>query len=325
MLNERISELRGLAREKEPAILPLLNLAVQVAAMTGNGDYEELFRFHLKGMEAARTDEVLKERPWVYSKFFEDRKKITSALSLLSSAARLNSGLRGAVRTADEARKELARQRAALNGSGSYVEQLKLSTASKAVGMAETTAAEYENILMSIVNRVNDFLIVLDEEIVPPPAVGKATLSLDMSKVFVVHGHDVSLKERVARLCDGLGLSPVILHEQPNKGKTIIEKFEENSDVGFAVVLLTPDDVGGPITSSQSLRPRARQNVVLELGYFIAKLGRSRVTALYVPDVELPSDMQGVLYVEVDPAGAWRMELAKEMRAAGLAVDLNRL
>lgn len=97
----------------------------------------------------------------------------------------------------------------------------------------------------------------------------------DSRKVFLVHGHDEAVKECVARFLEKLDLQPIILHEQPNKGQTVIEKFEANSNVGFAVVLLTPDDVGRA-TSEKKLKPRARQNVVLELGYFFAKLGRAR-------------------------------------------------
>ena len=117
---------------------------------------------------------------------------------------------------------------------------------------------------------------------------------------------------------------PIILHEQPNQGRTVIEKFEAHSDVSFAVVLLTPDDMGA-VVSSTRLAPRARQNVILELGYFIGKLGRSRVCALYVEGVEIPSDIHGVLYVPYDDSQGWRLKLASEIRSVGIAVDLNRI
>jgi predicted nucleotide-binding protein len=99
------------------------------------------------------------------------------------------------------------------------------------------------------------------------------------------------MKESVARFLEKLDLRPIILHEQPNKGRTVIEKFEAHSDVGFAVVLLTPDDVGGLASSPDKLSRRARQNVILELGYFIGKLGRAKVCALYKEGVEIPSDI----------------------------------
>lgn len=147
-------------------------------------------------------------------------------------------------------------------------------------------------------------------------------------KVFVVHGHDQAAKEAVARFLERLELEAVILHEQANRGRTIIEKFEAHSEeVAFAVVLLTPDDLGAatePDGNGQSdMKKRARQNVVFELGYFIGKLTRRRVCALYVDGVELPSDMKGVLYIPYDHTGAWRMALAKEIKAAGIEVDLN--
>lgn len=142
-------------------------------------------------------------------------------------------------------------------------------------------------------------------------------------RIFVVHGHDDGLKETVARFLAKLGLEPVILHEQPNRGQTVIEKFEEHSDVAFAVVLFTPDDVGYPAGKTEESKPRARQNVVLELGFFMAALGRERVCVLYKSGVEVPSDYSGVLYEELDDKGAWRFRLAVEIQAAGVEVDLN--
>jgi predicted nucleotide-binding protein len=145
-------------------------------------------------------------------------------------------------------------------------------------------------------------------------------------KVFVVHGHDNELKEMTARFLEKLELEPIILHEQPSAGRTIIEKFETYSDdVAFAVVLLTPDDVGGIAVDRSDLRARARQNVILELGYFLGRLGRARVCALYKPGVELPSDYQGIIYVDLDPGGAWRTKLAQELIGAKLTFNLSGL
>ena len=142
--------------------------------------------------------------------------------------------------------------------------------------------------------------------------------------VFIVHGHDDNSKDQVARLIENLKLKAIILHEQPNGGKTIIEKFEEHSaKVGFAIAILTPDDVGAPANKPESLSSRARQNVILEQGYFFGKLGRARVCALYIEGVELPSDLSGILYIKKDEAGTWKYGIAKEMQAAGLPVDLN--
>jgi predicted nucleotide-binding protein len=145
-------------------------------------------------------------------------------------------------------------------------------------------------------------------------------------QVFVVHGRDRALREQVARLLDRLDLEPIVLEEQAGRGRTILEKFEDHAlSVGYAVVLMTADDFGrGPDEADWPENPnRARQNVVLELGYFMGALGRPRVAALLAPGVEQPSDIHGLLYIST--AGAWELQLAKEMRDAGLPVDLNRL
>lgn len=152
----------------------------------------------------------------------------------------------------------------------------------------------------------------------------KRTEDQSSRRVFVVHGHDDGLKETVARFLSKLDLNPVILHEQPNRGRTIIEKFEEHADVAFAVVLFTPDDLGYPNGKAGEIKPRARQNVVLELGFFMAALGRDRVCVLYKGGVDVPSDYSGVLYEEVDSKGAWRFRLAAEIKSAGVEVDLNK-
>src|ERR1051325_1192478 len=130
-------------------------------------------------------------------------------------------------------------------------------------------------------------------------------------EVFVVHGHD-DIRHRVANFINELGLRAVMLDARPNRGRTIIEKLEDHANTSFAVVLLTADDEGRK-RNTGDYQPRARQNVILELGYFLARLGRHRVCALHSPGVELPSDIHGVLYVELDPAGAWRYPLYSEM------------
>jgi predicted nucleotide-binding protein len=144
-------------------------------------------------------------------------------------------------------------------------------------------------------------------------------------KVFIVHGRDDVAKVKVARFLEKLGIKPIILHEQPNNGRTIIEKFEgEASDVDFAVVLLTGDDRGAIKDSEENSQPRARQNVIFELGYFMGVLSRSRVVALKETGIELPSDYAGILYVDLDDQNRWELELAKEMKNAGINLDLNK-
>jgi predicted nucleotide-binding protein len=143
-------------------------------------------------------------------------------------------------------------------------------------------------------------------------------------RIFVVHGRDDGAKDSVARFLERIGLRPIILHELANRGRTIISKFrDEAADVGFAVVLMTPDDQGG--IAGKTTRPRARQNVIFELGFFIGALGLDRVAALVGGEVEQPSDFDGVVYIPFDPQGAWRRELGKELQAAGLAIDWNKV
>lgn len=142
-------------------------------------------------------------------------------------------------------------------------------------------------------------------------------------KVFIVHGHEGEPREAVSGFLRKINFTPVILHEQSNQGRTIVEKFEAHAEVDFAVVLLTPDDVGGPKGGEQ--QPRARQNVILELGYFIGKLGRQNVCAIKLGDLEIPSDIIGVVWTPFDPHGAWKTSLAKELRDAGHAIDWNKV
>jgi predicted nucleotide-binding protein len=141
--------------------------------------------------------------------------------------------------------------------------------------------------------------------------------------VFIVHGRDNPAKTEVARLIERAGLNAVILHEQANEGRTIIEKFEKyGASAGFAVVLLTPDDIGGP--DRENLRLRVRQNVIGEMFWFAGRLGRQRVCALKKGDVEMPSDIAGVGYTEMDDRGAWKTELLRELNAAGYEVDWGK-
>jgi predicted nucleotide-binding protein len=152
------------------------------------------------------------------------------------------------------------------------------------------------------------------------PAPARKEASEPEPIIFVVHGHDEPAKIEVARLIERAGLNAVILHEQPNSGRTIIEKFEHHGGAaGFAVAILTPDDVGGP--DVDHLQPRARQNVIGELFWFAGKLGRPRVCALRKGTVEIPSDFAGVTYTDMDDRGAWKAELLRELSAAGYSVD----
>ena len=144
-------------------------------------------------------------------------------------------------------------------------------------------------------------------------------------KVFIVHGRDVLLRTQVESVLRALGLEPIILQEQANNGKTIIEKIEECTDVGFGIVLYTPCDEGRLKSEEGKLEPRARQNVVLEHGYLMAKLGRERVCCLVSDDVEFPSDIQGVGYIPANDIDQWKYKIAKELKGAGFDIDINKL
>ena len=144
-------------------------------------------------------------------------------------------------------------------------------------------------------------------------------------KVFIVHGRDVLLRTQVESVLRALGLEPIILQEQANNGKTIIEKIEECTDVGFGIVLYTPCDEGRLKSEEGKLKPRARQNVVLEHGYLMAKLGRERVCCLVSDDVEFPSDIQGVGYIPANDIDQWKYKIAKELKGAGFDIDINKL
>lgn len=148
--------------------------------------------------------------------------------------------------------------------------------------------------------------------------------AFDLTKVFIVHGRDDLAKTEAARFIEKLGFSAIILHEQASSGKTIIEKIEAHTNVGFAVVLYTPCDIGG-LADEKAQKLRARQNVVFEHGYLIGKLGRHNVCALVKGDVEIPNDISGVVYVPLDTHGAWHLSVAKELRNAGYLVDMNKV
>ena len=135
-------------------------------------------------------------------------------------------------------------------------------------------------------------------------------------KVFLVHGHNNEIKLEASLLLKNLGLIPIILHDVANNGRTIIEKFENSTDVGYAIVLLTDDDIGKEI-NEKSYNKRARQNVILELGYFFGKLGRKKVCALCDDGVELPTDISGLLHIPIDKNGAWKIQVALELKSAG--------
>lgn len=178
---------------------------------------------------------------------------------------------------------------------------------------------EAKALLGQAINALKTDLEDLDPSIATPAT--KARLATHSSRIFLVHGHDEAVRETVARFLEKLGLQVIILHEQANGGRTIIEKIEYHSDVGMAVVLLTPDDVGGK--AGGRMEPRVRQNVLLELGYFMGVLGRHKVCALRSGEVEIPTDFAGVVWTEM--AGEWKTAIARELKTAGYDIDWNKV
>lgn len=171
------------------------------------------------------------------------------------------------------------------------------------------------SLLQSMIKEIGEYGLEESSEVMP--------MSTSHSMIFIIHGHDSGLKESVARFLERVGLMPIILHEQPDQGRTIIEKFNDYSDVSFAIALFTPDDLGTSVKEPNNLKGRARQNVVLEFGFFLGKLGRHRACALVGTGVEIPSDLSGVLYIPVDEGGYWRTRLMGELKAAGFDIDAN--
>lgn len=181
---------------------------------------------------------------------------------------------------------------------------------------SSTPDSAWNDACVGDLRRVKAILLGYFEEMNEGSTSDKKHSPVDKRSVFVVHGHDAALKLDVVRLMEKVGIRAVILSEQPNCGSTIIEKIEKNSKVGAAICLFTADD------ECKDGAKRARQNVVLETGYFWGKLGRDRVVILAEKGVELPSDMQGVVYADT---ANWQFSVCMELRQMGYDVDLNRL
>jgi predicted nucleotide-binding protein len=156
-----------------------------------------------------------------------------------------------------------------------------------------------------------------------------STMGLNQSQlagghVLLIHGRDEATKESLLEFLETLGLRPFVLHEQPDGGKSMIEKFGDFPDIHFAIILLTPDDIAAPRHKPKERQARVSQNVIFEFGYFLSKLGRGRVCALYKEGVEIPPDYLGAVYVPMDSRGGWRLLVAKEIKQAGMEIDLNK-
>ena len=172
------------------------------------------------------------------------------------------------------------------------------------------------------------FKLLHQDEFTSKPTENKKTniqsqqMKHEKNKVFIVHGHDNETKQEVARFIESIGLKAIILHEQASRSMTIIEKIEHYSnEANFAIVLYTPCDKGrGAKETTIPARDRARQNVVFEHGYLMAKIGRENVCALVKGEIETPSDISGVVYTPLDTNGGWKIELIKELKACGYSL-----
>lgn len=163
------------------------------------------------------------------------------------------------------------------------------------------------------------------QEVSPSANLASDTQSADRSpnRVFVVHGQNETARRAVVSFLESIGLVGIVLHDQPNMGRHLLTKFIQEAElVTFAVVLMTDDDVGS--LKGGKIAPRARQNVILELGYFLAHLGQAKVCALITPGLETPSDFDGIAYIRMDNEQRWQEELKRELLAARMPVAHGR-
>lgn len=175
--------------------------------------------------------------------------------------------------------------------------------------------------IKGFIQRMNIIPCKVESQAVSP----KETIKKDTNNVFIVHGHDSNTRNEAELLVKQLGFEPVVLFKKPNMGDTIIEKLlRESSEAAFAIVLYTKCDEGKAV-EVVDLKPRARQNVVFEHGLMCGLLGRKRVVALVEEGVEIPGDLNGIVYITLDSAKRWQFDVAREMKASGMPVDLNRL
>lgn len=163
-------------------------------------------------------------------------------------------------------------------------------------------------------------LIPIGEAEMPSRTVKSFSNSIQKPTVFIIHGHDEEMKRSVQLFLNRGEIQDVVLHEQPDKNRTVIEKLiDEGSAADYVIALLSPDDV------QEDGSMRARQNVILEIGYFIGKLGRERVRLLRREGTVIPSDLHGILYENYDKDGAWRIKILKEIQASGININIDKI
>ena len=180
--------------------------------------------------------------------------------------------------------------------------------------------------LREITNASNSLLRKVKLLLSPPKSDIRMNNQVRSNKIFVVHGHDNKMKLDVAQILQKLDLDPIILHETPNRERSIIERITDYVHISFAIVLLSPDDLAYPKEETPAeAKYRARQNVIFELGYFLGRLGRQNVIVLYrkKKDFEIPNDYNGVLWIEYK--SGWYFKLIEELKACNFDVDANKL
>ena len=258
-------------------------------------------------------------------------KHLKKSLSEIPTLEKMNRGSPEFIKWKRNAEVAIART---FGENAPHVKEFKKISFSLSVFMTGTPESEFQHAYVRGLKKAGSILESMIEEIQeywedapwesPSPPRRDDVSATATREVFVIHGRDDEAKQTVARFLEGLELAPIILHEQANQGRTIIEKLEGHARVGFAIALLTPDDIGGLRERKDNLKPRARQNVIFEFGYFIGRLGRKRVCALVKDDVDRPSDYDGVVYIRMDDSDGWKLRLIRELKNAGFPVDANR-
>jgi predicted nucleotide-binding protein len=169
---------------------------------------------------------------------------------------------------------------------------------------------------------VSDKIRLLKEESPSTPVLNQSQ-SL-RSNSLLIYGRDEVAKESLSKFIERLGLRALIFHEQPEGGASIVEKFGQFSNIDFAVLLFTTGDIASPQDKTMEGQARVSQNIIFEFGYFVGKLGQKRVCVLYKEGAEIPLNCQGIVYIPIDSRGAWRLLIAKEIKEAGIEIDLNK-
>ena len=189
-----------------------------------------------------------------------------------------------------------------------------------AVNLSYRTHGNFNDAIQNFNAQLLDYFQKVLEEIVNANPEIESTIieKINGNTVFIIHGHDDGLKTELQLLLTRAGVNNIVLHEQADKGRTIIDKLvQESINSNYAIALLSPDD------KLENGVSRARQNVILEIGYFMGKLGKERVRILKKGDIDIPSDLQGILYENYDKSGAWKIKICKELMSVGIFVDME--